>query len=168
MILAFLLSVAAQSPAAPPPIVATPVPAPPIVITPTAPPPFPMALVPLTLSAGDPGKEILYQGTLRTAPSATARFSQNKNEIAARPCENVTSYLSSENSSFSIQLATMDSSENWVRVNVAVDWTRMVPTADCGPGTSRTVRVSQTLKMEPGQTYTLTGDAGLTVRLTRR
>jgi len=157
-----LAPVAVSAPVSPPPIIVAP--APPVYRADSMRKVDPI-VVDVTVSAGG---AILYQGTLRTAASGMARFSQDKLEVAATPCDGTIAYLNSERSSFSVQLTPMDSIENRGNVTVAVDWTRSVGTGACGPGTARTVRVSQTVKLEPERPITLAGDAGLLVRLTRR
>ena len=155
-------SVAPVPPIIPPPIVAVAPPAPfridqtrrvdPIVVD-------------VTVTAGD---RVLYQGTLRTGGSSTARFSEDKTELASDPCVGTAGFFNSERSSFSIQLTPFDTFDDHRRVTVSVDWARPVPTGTCGPGTARTVRVSQTVQLEPHRPMIINGDASLSVKLVRR
>ena len=160
---------------APPPVVVTTSPPPIIeVLPPASPPPIVRASVPLDPPVVVPvrvrvvaGNRLLFEDTLRVARNASANFSQNRSEAPAKLCASDRyGYGSGQRESLSVQLYLTEG-EGLPAVNVTVNWQRPSGTADCGPGGSRTVSLSDSVPLKAGQTATLRGDAELIVSLSR-
>jgi hypothetical protein len=167
----------ASTSTAPPPAVtvAAPVP-PPIVAVMPSPPPLvrvsgqmpPAIVVPLHVRVAA-GKQLLFEDTMRIARGAGASFSQNRSEAPAALCPTDRFYGYGERQSLNVQLNLRGEYQaEDPGVNVSVTWQRPSGSADCGPDGSRSVSLSETVELKPGQSATVHGDADLTVTLSRR
>ena len=172
MMFAYLLSMVAQQATVtptPPPIVSTSVFPPPIIVSRIAQPiraeMLPAVPVEVRITAGD---RLLYFDTLRVARGAGASYSENRSEASALLCPDAQSYDRSERTSLSVNLYWRDSGSEAPGVNVTVNWQRPQSGTDCAPVGSRGIQVSQSVRLAPGESAVIKGDAGLTVRLTRR
>lgn len=112
------------------------------------------------------GGATLYKGDLRIGDS-NASYSTTLNEAYdACPADGTgVPRFSNVNSSMRVSISRRDRGpKNVEQFNVSVNWTRPGPA--CEGGVSN-VGFDRTVAIAPGGTVTLTGDAGLTVRVTR-
>lgn len=173
MIVAFLLALAADQLAATapasPPIVAVQD-SPPPVITPRIAIPVraeqqPAIPIEVRISAGN---RLLYSDTLRVARAAGANYSENRSEASLVVCPDTSSYDRSERSSLNVNLYWQELGNGSPSVNVSVNWLRPESATGCAPIGTRGVQLSQVVRLAPGESAEIKGDAGLIVRLTRR
>jgi len=162
-------AIVAVSPAPPPPIVSVNV-APPAVVAPRIATPIrveqqPAVPIEVRITAGD---RLLFSDTLRVARGSGASYSENRNEASTLICPDVSSYERSERSSLSVNLYWQESGNGSPGVNLSVNWTRAEGAGGCSPVGSRGVQLTQLVRLAPGESATVRGDAGLVVRLTRR
>ena len=114
------------------------------------------------------GDRLLFSGTLRVASGSGASYSENRSEASRTTCPTLRPYESTERSSLSIQLYLREDQRAGQAVNVNVNWQRPAPGGSCGNDGTRSVQLSQTVQLQPGQNATVEGDAGLVVNLSRR
>jgi hypothetical protein len=114
------------------------------------------------------GNRILFNDTLRVAEGSGASYSENRSEAAAVTCPAPRPYETSDRSSLSVQLYLRDNRTTGEAVNISVNWQRPAPGSACGDDGTRSVQLGQTVQLQPGQSATIQGDAGLVVTLTRR
>ena len=133
-------------------------------------PPFshvpPVVVFPISVRVAAGGK-ILFNDTLRVAAGSAASFSENRSEASLTTCPG-RPYESTERSSLSVQLYLRDNQATGPAVNVSVNWQRPAPGSTCANDGTRSVQLGQTVQLQPGQSATIAGDAGLLVTLTRR
>ena len=122
--------------------------------------------VPVTVRVSA-GNRLLFNGTLRVAEGSGAGYSENRNEASLTPCPG-RPYEATERSSLSVQLYLRENQATGQAVNVSVNWQRPAPGGTCGNDGTRSVQLGQTVQLQPGQSTTIAGDAGLLVTLTRR
>jgi hypothetical protein len=127
----------------------------------------PLLVTPITVRV-TAGNRILFNDTLRVSENSSASYSENRSEAAMVVCPPPRSYESSDRSSLSIQLYLRDNRTTGEAVNISVNWQRPAPGSACGNDGTRTVQLGQTVPLQPGQSTTIEGDAGLVVTLTRR
>jgi hypothetical protein len=113
------------------------------------------------------GNRELYNDTLRVTRNAGASYSESRSEASEGACAGGRYSGSSERHSLNIQLYLRDDMQSGQAVNVSVDWKRPSDNIVCGGEGSRTVQLTHTVPLTPGQSTTLHGDAGLTVTITR-
>ena len=134
-------------------------------------PPFqerpPLLVTPIAVRV-TAGNRILFNDTLRVSENSSASYSENRSEAATVACPPPRSHDSSDRSSLSIQLYLRDNRNTGEAVNISVNWQRPAPGSACGNDGTRTVQLGQTVQLQPGQSATIQGDAGLVVTLTRR
>ncbi len=114
------------------------------------------------------GNRVLFSGTLRVASGSGASYSENRSEAPLMTCPTLRPYEATERSSLSIQMYLRDNSAVGNGVNVSVNWQRPAPGGACGNDGTRSVQLSQTVQLQPGQNARIEGDAGLVVTLSRR
>ena len=114
------------------------------------------------------GNRMLFNDTLRVARNSAASFSQSRQEASLSACDTSRGYEASDRQSLNINLYLQENSPGDQRVNISVSWQRPVPGLECSTDASRTVQVTQTVRLDRGQSQTIEGDAGLRVVLTRR
>ena len=125
----------------------------------------PAVPIEVRITAGD---RLLYTDTLRVARGSGASYSENRNEASTLICPDVSSYERSERSSLTVNLYWQDTGNGSPGVNVSVNWMRPEVAAGCLPIGSRGVQLTQLVRLAPGESATVRGDAGLVVRLARR
>lgn len=168
MLMTMYLALAAQSaqpvviaPSAPLPIISTRIVPPPIIRS----EPMPAIPIEVQVTAGD---KLLYSDTLRVARNAGASYSESRSEASSAVCSDAMSYDRSERTSLNIQLNWRDFGNEAPAANITVNWQRPLNGAECASIGSRGVQLNQSVRLAPGESATIKGDAGLTVRLTRR
>lgn len=114
------------------------------------------------------GNKQLFSDTLLVGRSAGASYSQSRSEALKTPCPENSAYNQSQQTSLNIQLYWNDLGNAGQATNVSVQWQRPQAAADCTSGGTRGVQVSQMVRLSPGESVTIHGDADLTVRVTRR
>ena len=148
-------------------------PAPPVVITTRMAPlavaqPMRTRLAEIEVTAG---RQMLWTGSLRIGRNGSSSFSRNQTEAVPDECQpaDPSNASGSVRSSLSVNLSSYRAD----RSTVQVEWTRPAascdPSADDGEGTgTRTVQLNQQVDLSTGRLVTVTGDAGLVIRLTAR
>jgi hypothetical protein len=111
---------------------------------------------------------VLWQGSLRLAQNQGASYSQNLSQASPTVCPASSSYDRSERSSISFNAYVQNSGEMGPVYRIDASWGRPMVEEGCGERGTRTVQVSKTLALDPGETGVVEGDAGLRVELTRR
>lgn len=121
------------------------------------------------------GPERLYAGTLSVGFPVTSSFRQEMVEAAAPLCaaeegddaahRNAPARAAIRNASFQILLNPAPQAN---RLQVTVRWTRPTEGNCGGRSSARTVELTDWVALPPGGSATLSGDAGLVIRLTRR
>ena len=164
LVLPALLAVSApsSSAAAPPmPVTTT---APPVVITPTAPAGTPRPIVQFDIRvSGEEGQ--IWDGGLRVGGMG-GNYRQDLSEAAPELCEPQGSdVVQRRDFSIMVRPGNYRSPDSYV---VSVSWTRPLPGKGCGRNGTRSVQLQQTVTIQPGETITLRGDAGLIVQMKRR
>jgi len=114
------------------------------------------------------GGRVLFNDTLRVARNSGASFNQNRSEASLTACDTSRGYESADRHSLSINLYLQENTPGDPRVNVSVSWQRPVPGMECQTDATRMVQVTQTVRLDPGVSQTIEGDAGLKVIVTRR
>src|SRR5690606_27610840 len=114
-------------------------------------------------------REALWAGSLRVG-NGGGSFSQQLREApevcpGRQPAGEGRRYAES-NRQLTVNIRRWSARESANSFVVSVRWTRPVPA--CDGGGSRAVSLDQQLEIAPGETVRLSGDAGLTVALTRR
>jgi hypothetical protein len=153
-----------------PPITPPAPPAPPVVtsISPgsrwTQSRPLPRYVIDVDASAN--GKT-LWRGSLRMGAPSGANFQRTLTEAPPEGCPISETVYSGARDSFRVQLGDQSRAEEAPRQSFNVEWQR--PSDQCTSGiTAKTVQLSGTLQLKPGQSVTVEGDAGLALRFTRR
>lgn len=145
-----------------------------------APPPAPIAVPPPYSSSSRPARlkpvfvslevfsdaNVLYKGDLRVGDS-NASYTMNVNEAyeACPADDNGVPRFSNVNSSIRVMVSRREKgSKNAERFNITVNWIRPGPACEGGVST---IGFDRNVGLNPGETVKLTGDAGLSVRVTR-
>ena len=121
----------------------------------------------LAVRVGSPAG-VLWQGSLRVAQNQGASYSQNLSQASPALCPNPSPYDRSERSSITFNVYVQNSGEFGPIYRVDASWGRPMGEEGCGEQGTRTVQVSKTLALDPGETGVVEGDAGLRVEVTRR
>lgn len=171
MTLAFVLAAAAAQSSGPPPILAVaqaPMPAVRSRVAADAllPPVVPVTAVPVRIRVTAAGRE-LFNDTLRVTRNASASYQESRSEAPESVCTGERYYSSQERYSLNINLYLRDETPPGPAVNVSVNWQRPSVNVFCGGEGSRSVQLTQTVPLAPGQSTTIEGDAGLTVTVSR-
>ncbi len=111
---------------------------------------------------------VLWQGTLRVASNQGASYSQNLSQASPTNCPANAPYDRSERSSINFNVYVQNSGEYGPIYRIDASWGRPTAEEGCGERGTRTVQVSKTLALDPGETGVVEGDAGLRVEVTRR
>lgn len=124
------------------------------------------AAVPIDLdvTAGDGA---IWKGSLRIAPGATASYQFTRTEADPAFCPPQNGFgRRAVTTSFSISLS--DSGEGSAPVRLSLSWQRPIAGA-CGSSSVRRVTIEDSVSVPAsGGTVEVKGDAGLTVKLSRR
>lgn len=155
----------------PPPPPITPAPAAPRIVTTVLPSsrwtqgrPLPRYVIEVDASAN--GKT-LWRGSLRMGAPAGASFQRTLTEAPPEGCATGDTDHSGIRDSFRVQLNARSRNEDAPQQNFSVEWQR--PSDQCANGlVAKSVELTGTLQLKPGQSITVEGDAGLVVRFTRR
>ncbi|QUT06566.1 hypothetical protein KFK14_03640 [Sphingobium phenoxybenzoativorans] len=115
------------------------------------------------------GGQELWSGPMRLAGRVPATFSRQKSDAPADDCAAEENRYSGVRSSLSVNLSLMSYGAGKSGFRLTVNWDRPADVNGCGGrDASRSVGLTQTFNLEPGQETSLTGDGGLTIRLRRR
>ena len=132
-----------------------------------APPaPDPSQLENLSIRLSSP-QGVLWQGSLRVSQNQSASYSQNWSQASAQVCPAGMPYDRSERSSINFNVYVQNNGQYGVSYRVDASWARPILAPDCGESGTRTVQLNQGLRLEPGQTSVIEGDAGFRVEVTR-
>jgi hypothetical protein len=148
-------------------VVAVEPPMPPIIRAATAMPQQARVVVPVHVRV-TAGNQVLFDDTLRVARSIGASFSQSRSEAPETVCPAPRYYGVDNRNSLNVSLYLREDVDGTPGINVSLNWQRPTDMALCGADGSRSVSLSQSVPLGPGQSATVRGDAGLAVTLTRR
>lgn len=110
---------------------------------------------------------VLWQGTLRVGQNQGGSYSQSFSQASADNCPPNSSYDRSERSSLNFNVYVQNYGQGRPGYRVDASWGRPIKVANCGESGTRTVQINQGVFLDPGETVTIEGDAGLRVELTR-
>jgi hypothetical protein len=110
---------------------------------------------------------VLWQGNLRVSQNQGASYSQNLSHASPTLCPPNSPYDRSERSSLSFNVYAQNSGDYGSVYRIDASWGRPAGEAGCGDRGTRTVQVNQALRLDPGETGVVEGDAGLRVEVTR-
>jgi hypothetical protein len=110
---------------------------------------------------------VLWQGTLRVGQNQGGSYSQSFPQASAEICPPNSSYDRSERSSLNFNVYVQNYGQGRPSYRVDASWGRPIKVANCGESGTRTVQINQGVFLDPGETATIEGDAGLRVELTR-
>ena len=111
---------------------------------------------------------VLWQGNLRVAQNQGASYSQNFSQASATVCPPNSSYDRSERSSINFNIYVQNTGEYGPIYRMDASWQRPSEDAGCAERGTRTVSVTKALRLAPGESGMVDGDAGLRVEVTRR
>ena len=111
---------------------------------------------------------VLWQGTLRIAENQSASYSQNMSQASTVVCPPGSPYDRSERTSVSLNVYTQNYGQGRPNYRLDVSWGRPIIDTNCGESGTRTVQINQSVMLDPGQSTTIDGDAGLRIELTRQ
>ena len=112
--------------------------------------------------------ELLWSGPLRLSAGSPASLRRHITQAPAQACEDIRHGANSEQHSRNLTVSPQYArSDQPFRTSVEVQWQRPVAEA-CTSFGSRTVQLTQLVELNPGSWSTVTGDAGLVVRIRRR
>ncbi|MBN8819447.1 MAG: hypothetical protein J0I80_12110 [Sphingomonas sp.] len=116
------------------------------------------------------GSELLWSGTMRVSGQSPASFTRNKTDAPEAVCAAPVYNSTNSRTSLSLTLTGRRFAQEKTGYNLRVTWERPGPAADAceAPLSTRTVALAQDFSIAPGQSVTVTGDAGLSVTLRRR
>ncbi len=113
------------------------------------------------------GSSRLWSGSLRLgAPHGNASYSQSKNEYAEPCARDPYSGNTSSNQNLRLYINRTYSQQEPDQFTVNVNWVR--PVSECEGGGTNTLGLQRRLSLDPGRTVTVSGEGGLTVKLTRQ
>jgi hypothetical protein len=155
-----------------------PVTPPPPPITPPAPPASPAYSAPIASRYGampverftvdvevKAGGELLWSGALRVSSANQTSFRREIVEAPIEPCTTTDYGIGAAQSSLNLTLQAQRGTD---MLSVSTRWGRPGDSG-CGPrGSTRTVELSDNIKLTPGRWSELQGDGGLVVRVRRR
>src|SRR5215212_7976067 len=95
---------------------------------------------------------VLWQGNLRVAQNQGASYSQNLSEASPTSCPVNAPYDRSERSSISFNVYVQNSGEYGPMYRIDASWGRPTAEEGCGERGTRTVQVTKTLALDPGET----------------
>jgi hypothetical protein len=110
----------------------------------------------------------LFDDELKVGRSSGASYNESRSEAANIDCSADRYYGGGDRSSLSVQLYLRDEVQTGPAVNLSITWQRPASTGVCPNEGTRSVSLTQTVPLAPGQSATLRGDGGLVVTLSRR
>lgn len=110
---------------------------------------------------------VLWQGALRVSQNQSASYSQNWSQASPQVCPPGTPYDRSERSSISFNVYVQNNGQYGTSYRFDASWARPIVPSDCSESGTRTVSLNQALRLEPGQTSVIEGDAGFRMEVTR-
>jgi hypothetical protein len=110
---------------------------------------------------------VLWQGTLRVGQNQGGSYSQSLSQASAEICPPNSPYDRSERSSLNFNVYVQNYGQGRPSYRVDASWGRPIKVPNCGESGTRTVQINQGVMLDPGETATIQGDAGLRVELTR-
>lgn len=111
---------------------------------------------------------VLWEGRLRVGQSQGASYSQSFSQASPTLCPPNSPYDRSERSSVNFNVYVQNNGDYGQIYRVDASWQRPTEETGCGERGTRTVQVTKALKLDPGQSGVVEGDAGLRVEVTRR
>jgi hypothetical protein len=112
------------------------------------------------------GGEQLLNDVFRINRNASASYQVSRSEAPESSCQPASYSGSQERYSLNLNLYLRGETTDPM-VNVSVSWQRPTKPLDCVGDGSRQVQLTQTVRLPPGQSVTIQGDAGLSVTLSR-
>ena len=122
-------------------------------------------VVDLEISGGD---EKLWTGPLRVANGQTTSIRRERSEPVATPCPEDTYGAPAEQTALSVQLSPEQRGEGASAIRITVRWTRPGPASCLSRSSGRVVELNETVLLTRGQWVSVSGDAGLVLRLRRQ
>jgi hypothetical protein len=114
------------------------------------------------------GGQQLLNDTFRVNRNAGASYQESRSEAPDTVCPNQRYYGSQERYSLNFNLNLRDDMSNGrPGINISVRWQRPSSLPTCAGEGSREVQLTQTVPLDPGQSVTIQGDAGLEVTVSR-
>ena len=113
------------------------------------------------------GNRQLFDDRLRLTRNAGASYQESRSEAPDAVCTGDRYSGSQERYSLNINLYLRDETPLGPAVNISVNWQRPSSRVSCGGDGTRTVQLSETVPLAPGQSTTLQGDGGLVVTISR-
>ena len=110
---------------------------------------------------------LLWQGTVRVGQNQSGSYSQSFSQASADNCPPNSPYDRSERSSLNFNVYVQNYGQGRPSYRVDASWGRPIKVPNCGESGTRTVQINQGVMLDPGQSATIQGDAGLQVELTR-
>jgi hypothetical protein len=110
---------------------------------------------------------MLWEGTLRVGPNQGASYQQNFSQAPAQLCPPGSYYDRSERRHLNFSINAQHNQQTGPSYRIEASWARPVESQACGESGTRTVQISQTVQIVPGEPTVIEGDAGLRVRLVR-
>ena len=129
--------------------------------------PLPAEIVPLRVrvTAGD---RVLFNDVMRVSRSVGANHNESRSEGGRTICTEPNYYGNSQRYSFTVNLSWQDHMPRGPAVRLDVSWQRPMESSDpCIGDGSRTIGLAQTVPLAQGESYTLRGDGGLVVTVSR-
>lgn len=114
------------------------------------------------------GTQTLFDDELRVGRGSGASYSESRSEAPSIDCSADRYYGGGDRSSLSVQLYLRDEVQTGPAVNLNVTWQRPASTNVCPNEGTRSVSLTQTVPLAPGQSATVRADGGLSVTLSRR
>ena len=112
--------------------------------------------------------QTLYKGTLRLARAYSASYNETVQQAPAEICPGARTYEAIQRTNLGLGLNSQFL-ENEERISVNLSWVRpRVSGVACRFSGARTVQVSDTVTLKPGESVVIKGDAGLQLTLSRR
>ena len=115
------------------------------------------------------GNQTLFNDELRVGRSSGASYSQSRSEAPEINCSAGRYYGGGgDRNSLNVQLYYRDDPQVAPAINLNLTWQRPTSSSACPDEGTRSVSLTQTVRLASGETETIRGDAGLVVTLSRR
>ena len=108
----------------------------------------------------------LWRGTVRVGRNTSSSYHQSLSQPPANACPANEESDRSESRSLNFSVYAPES-DRGPQYNVNVSWARPTVGANCRGSGTRTVQISDTLELKPGERRVIEGDAGLRVEVSR-
>lgn len=110
---------------------------------------------------------LLWQGPVRVSRNQGANYQQSLGQAFPDPCPPDGGYDRSERRHINFNIYSQQS-ERGAQYRLDVSWARPIIDSSCGETGTRTVQINKTVLLNPGESQSIEGDAGLKVEVSRR